>query len=87
MPAYPQLPAEDGDLALGLLLAEAPLDGVEAVVRGQADVPAADGGTDRPGQDMGLRVEADAHPVGIHHPERPVVTQLVAVPHLVCKGR
>lgn len=32
-------------------------------------------------------MEADAHPVGIHHPQGAVVTQLVAVPHLVCRGR
>lgn len=84
---HPQLPPEHGDLALGLLLAQAPLDGVEAVVGGQRDVPAADGGADGAGQDVGLRVEADAHAVGVHHPQGAVVAQLVAVPDLVCRGR
>lgn len=86
-PTHPQLPPEHGDLALGLLLAQAPLDGVEAVVGGQRDVPAADGGADGAGQDVGLRVEADAHAVGVHHPQGAIVAQLVAVPDLVCRGR
>jgi len=84
---HPQLPAEHGDPALGLLLAQPPLDGVEAVVGGQGDVPPPDGGADGARQDVGLRVEADAHPVGVHHPQGAVVAQLVAVPHLVCRGQ
>lgn len=84
---HPQLPAKHGDLALGLLLAQAPLDGVEAVVGGQRDVPAADGGADGAGQDVRLRVEADAHAVSVHHPQGAVVAQLIAVPDLVCRGR
>lgn len=83
---HSELPPEHGDLALGLLLAQTPFDGVEAVVSGQGDVPAADGGADGAGQDVGLGVEADAHPVGVHHPQGAVVAQLVAVPHLVCSG-
>lgn len=87
IPAHPQFPAKNCDLALGLLLAQTPLNGVEAVVRGQGDVPPADGGAHGTCQDVGLRVKADAHPVGVHHSQGPVVAQLVAVPHLVCRWR
>ena len=80
---HPQFPAEDRDFSLGELFAQAPLDGVEAVVGGQGDVPPPDGGAHRPGQDVRLRVVADAHPVGVHHPHGAVGAQLVGVPHLV----
>lgn len=84
---YPQLPPKHGDPALGLLFAQTPLNGVEAVVGGQGDVPPADSGADGTCQDVGLSVEADAHSVGIHHSQGAVVAQLIAVPHLVCRER
>lgn len=64
---YPQLPPKHGDLALGLLLAQSPLNGVEPIVCRQSDVPSADGWTDRTRQDVRLCVETDAHPIGVHH--------------------
>lgn len=84
---HSQFPAKYGDFALGLFLSQSPLDGVESVVCGQSDVPAADGGADRPCQDVRLRVETDAHSISVHHPQGAVVAQLIAVPHLVCRGR
>lgn len=83
---YPQLPPKHGDLALGLLLAESPLNGVQTIVCGQGDVPSANCRTDRTCQDVGLRVETDAHSVGVHHSQGPIIAQLIAVPHLVCRG-
>lgn len=83
---YPQLPPEHGDLALCLLLAQTPLDGVEAIVRGQGDVPSTDCRADRTCQDVRLRVETDAHSVGVHYSQSAVVAQLIAVPHLICRG-
>lgn len=83
---YPQLPAKHSDLALGLLFAQTPLDGVETVVRGQSDVPPTDRRTDRACQDVRLCVEADAHSVGVHDSQSAVVAQLIAVSHLICRG-
>lgn len=31
-------------------------------------------------------MEADAHPIGVHHPQGAVVTELVAVPHLIWRN-
>lgn len=31
-------------------------------------------------------MEADAHPVGVHHPQGTVVAELVAVPHLIWRN-
>lgn len=81
---HSQLPPEHSDFALGLLLAQAPFDRVEAVVSRQGDVPAADRGADGACQDVGLRMKADAHAISVHHSQGPVVAELVAVPHLVC---
>lgn len=83
---YPELSAKDGDLAFNLLLSQAPLDGVQAILHGQGDVAAPDGGGDGAREDMGLAVEADAHPVGVHHPQGAVIAELVAVPHLIWRN-
>lgn len=31
-------------------------------------------------------MEADTHPIGIHHPQGAVITELVAVPHLIWRN-
>lgn len=84
---HSELPPEHGDPALGLLLAQTPFNGVEAVVSGQGDVPAANRRADGACQEVGLGVKADAHTISVHHSQGPIVAQLVAVPHLVCRGR
>lgn len=82
-PTYPKLPPKDGDFAFNLFLPQAPLDGVQAVLHGQGDVAAPNGGGDGACEDVGLAVEADAHAVGVHDAQGPVAAELVAVPHLI----
>lgn len=43
--AHPKFPAKHSDLALGQFFAQPPLNGVQTVISGKGDVPAADGGT------------------------------------------
>lgn len=83
---YPELPAKDSDFAFDLFLSEAPLNGVEAILHGQGDVAAPNSGGDGASQDVGLAVEADPHPIGIHHPQGTVIAELVAVPHLIWRN-
>ena len=65
---HPQFPAEDRDFSLGELFAQAPLDGVEAAVCGQCDVPTPNSGANGSGKDVWLGQETDAHAVGIGDP-------------------
>lgn len=64
----------------------APLDGVQAILHGQRDVAAPDGGGDGACEDVGLTVEADSHAVGVHHPQGSIIAELVAVSHLIWKN-
>lgn len=81
---YPKLPSKDGHFAFDLFLPQTPLDGVEAILHGQGNVAAADGGGDCASQNVGLAVEAHSHAVSIQHPQSSITAQLVAVPHLIC---
>lgn len=85
-PTYPKLPPKDGDFAFDLFLPQAPLDGVQAILHGQRDVAAPDGGGDGACEDVGLTVEADSHAVGVHHPQGSIIAELVAVSHLIWKN-
>lgn len=83
---YPELPSEYCDLALGLLFAQTPLNRVQAIICGQCDVSSANRRTNRACKDVRFCVETDSHPVSVHHSEGTIVAELVAVPHLVCRG-
>lgn len=81
---YPELPAEDVDFALGLLLPEPPLHQVLAVLAGQGHVPLGHGRVGGAGQHVRLRLVVRVEPAGVDDPQRAVVADLVAVPQLVC---
>lgn len=61
---YPQSPFKSWNVAFVLLLPLPPLNEVCIVLSGQWDVAFAQGGVDRPGQDVRLWAEADLHPAG-----------------------
>lgn len=84
---YPQSPFKRRNVAFVLLLALPPLDEVCIVLSGQGDVAFAQGGVDRPGQDVRLRAEADLHPAGEGDAQRAVRTHTIGALGIFCRQR
>lgn len=80
---YPELSSKHSHFSFNLFLPEAPLYGIQAILHGQGNVTSTYCWSHCTSKDVWLTVEADAHSIGIHHSQGTIITELIAVPHLI----